>query len=319
MPGPGATPTYWGPVHRGESRLRVNRFRPAQAGARFQPAPMEGEHDERRFFLRPVSGAGGLPAVNLLRALMPRRHRDQQPAMPPGQRLYAIGDIHGCYREMLDLLKQIGHHDRTCPGGEEVEIVLLGDLVDRGPDSAAVLETVRYYLDNYRHFTVLKGNHEDVMVRGLSGNQAAFRQWLEIGGDATLRSFGFDPPSEIDETEIGAVIEAARAHVTQDRIDWMRDLPCSLSRGDYFFCHAGVRPHVPLRRQAKADLMWIRDSFLTSDVDHGAIVVHGHTIAPEVQMCTNRIGIDTGAYKTGVLTALCLDGTERTCLSTVGR
>jgi serine/threonine protein phosphatase 1 len=163
---------------------------------------------------------------------------------------------------------------------------------------------------------VLMGNHEEAMLRALQREPGMLRAWMRIGGDATLRSFGLTPPArEEDQTEF---IRRIGQVVPPQWLDWMRALPLVARSGDYFFCHAGIRPGVPLNRQSRADLLWIRDEFLEDPEPQGVVVVHGHSISAEVELRSNRIGIDTGAYKTGVLTALYLEGTRRDIISTAG-
>jgi serine/threonine protein phosphatase 1 len=137
---------------------------------------------------------------------------------------------------------------------------------------------------------------------------------MGVGGDMTVRSFGLEPYSRSDDAR--DYIRRLRSVVPREWVSWLKRLPLFARSGDYFFCHAGVRPGVPLRRQVRNDLLWIREDFLDDDADHGAIIVHGHSIEPEVAIRANRIGIDTGAYRTGVLTALYLDGDKRDIIST---
>lgn len=236
------------------------------------------------------------------------------PATAQGERIYAIGDIHGRLDLLQDLLDRIEKHMAYLPPVRSVHIVVLGDMVDRGPDSAAVLR----YLHNVQRTTdrliVLQGNHEELMLRGLAGEPGMLRAWMRIGGNATLRSFGIEPPHR-DDDQRAAIADILKV-IPANLIEWIRTLPLTARSGDYLFCHAGIRPGVSVKRQKKADLLWIRDEFLEDPQDHGVMVVHGHSVSADVEMRGNRIGIDTGAYRTGVLTALYLEGEDRQIIST---
>jgi serine/threonine protein phosphatase 1 len=231
------------------------------------------------------------------------------------ERIYAIGDIHGRYDLFRALMRAI-ERDHAGRAPATTGIVLLGDIVDRGPDSARlVLGCMRLSQLNPR-FTVLKGNHEEMMVHALRGDLWAYRGWLEFGGRETLLSWGA-PPALSDGLPTMRELRAAAAIVGRDVIDWLARLPLSLRHEDHLFVHAGIRPGVTLDRQVARDLLWIGEEFLDADDDHGVTVVHGHTIAeegPEVR--AHRIGIDTGAYRTGRLTAMGLERGERWFLQT---
>lgn len=220
-----------------------------------------------------------------------------------------MGDIHGRYDLFKELMARIETHSTALPPSESLHIVLLGDLIDRGPNAFQVLKSVYSIQKRTEKMIVLMGNHEDLMLRALDGEPGVLRVWSRSGGAETLRSLGFEPPQrEDDEREY---ISRVKTAIPPDLIKWMRRMPLSAASGDYFFCHAGVRPGVSLRRQKKTDLLWIRDDFLDEDDDFGAVIVHGHSISTEVDFRDNRIGIDTGAYATNVLTALYLEGTDR--------
>ena len=166
-------------------------------------------------------------------------------------------------------------------------------------------------------FVVLKGNHEAMMVDALAGDFDALSLWRQFGGDATLASWGIaakllhDGPS----TEL---LRTARAVIPGAVLRWLKTLPLTWHIGNYLFVHAGIRPGVPVTEQLEEDLLWIRNEFLATDLVHPAMVVHGHAIRDEVEMRGNRIGIDTGAYRTGILSALGLEGMERWTLATRG-
>jgi serine/threonine protein phosphatase 1 len=237
-------------------------------------------------------------------------------ATDPGDRIYAIGDVHGRYDLLRELMHKIGAHAEARGGDRTTYVMLLGDLVDRGPDSWNVLNYVHDLQSHTPNLLVLAGNHEELMIRALDGEPGLLNAWLRIGGDATLRSCGIEPPSgPVDAKTFG---DLAAEAVGEHLLDWMRSLPVTAESGDYFFCHAGVRPGVPLKKQSRNDLLWIREEFLSHEKSHGSIIVHGHSITVEAQIRENRIGLDTGAYRSGMLTAICLEGTYREILSVSG-
>jgi serine/threonine protein phosphatase 1 len=235
------------------------------------------------------------------------------PTTAKGDYLYAIGDIHGRHDLLLAMLDLIRDHAESHCRDRPWHIIALGDLIDRGPDSAAVIETLRR-LSRRRKATILLGNHEDVMLRVIDGEPGLLGSWLRFGGGATLRSFGVAPPES--EADYLRVAQEMRDKIPESVVDWLRRRPISIRSGDYFFCHAGLRPGLDLNRQRRSDLLWIRDEFLASDEAHGVVVVHGHSISPDVELRHNRIGIDTGAYRTGMLTAAFLAGKQCQILST---
>lgn len=235
------------------------------------------------------------------------------PSTEAGERVYAIGDVHGCYDLLRQLLDRIGEHSQSLPPARALHIVVLGDIVDRGPQSASVIELLHDLQKRTGSLVVLRGNHEDAMLQGIDGDLDALRTWLGVGGAETSRSFGL-APLQTGEDPL-TYLRQLRATIPRSWLAWLRGLPLSVRSGDYFFTHAGIRPGVPLRRQSRQDLLWIRDDFLSDARNHGAVIVHGHSIRAEVEMLPNRIGVDTGAYLTGVLTALYLEGEAREILS----
>ncbi len=243
--------------------------------------------------------------------LKPRR---PQPRIPDGHRVYAIGDVHGRLDLFAQLLNRIEVDNAGRPPAS-VEVVLLGDIIDRGAQSAQMVDMLMTIEADMGTLHVLKGNHESAMVEALSGDPAAMSRWIVNGGDAALTSWGI-AADVIDAADPAALLEAMEAAVPEPVIAWLDGLPLSHQVGDYLFVHAGIRPGIPIDDQDPIDLMWIRADFLNSRADHGVMVVHGHTIRPEVETRRNRIGIDTGAYRSGKLTALGLEGTDRWVLST---
>jgi len=238
---------------------------------------------------------------------------DNLPATATGERIYTIGDIHGRFDLLQELLEQISRYDTTLKKAKSTSLVILGDMIDRGPDSARTLDYL-YHLARRRKVTVLLGNHEDVLLRAIGGETGVMSAWMRFGGRETLQSYGVTPP-EKDEGHLNAARQLAEA-IPPHILAWLRSLPVSARSGDYFFCHAGIKPGLAPNRQQREDLLWIRREFLESNRDYGVVVVHGHSIAPDVEVRHNRIGIDTGAYRTGNLTALYLEGTECGVLST---
>lgn len=243
-----------------------------------------------------------------------RASASDQRAMADGILLYAIGDIHGRDDLFADLLDRIAADRRNRPH-ELCVLVLLGDLVDRGPDSDRVIEralSLRAHFDRVHH---LIGNHEESMLAALANDVRALRFFVRIGGDATVRSYLRDDAlyDRLTFEELAGVFADA---VPQSHVDFLARGEDMVRYGDYVFVHAGVRDSVPLERQKLTDLRWIREEFLSSRMDHGAMIVHGHTITADIEERPNRIGIDTGAYRSGRLTAIGLLGTERWYLQT---
>jgi serine/threonine protein phosphatase 1 len=234
-------------------------------------------------------------------------------SVPPGRRIYAIGDIHGRL-DLLDQLLGMIEQDQRDRAAIMPEILLLGDLIDRSPESAGVVRRAMTP-PPWARMTTLMGNHEASMIGALDGDAEMMRMWLRVGGWESLLSWGV-PAAILDGGTCDEIAMAANAAIPDRELAWIRELPQCLHIGDYFFVHAGVRPGVALARQTTHDSYWIRDEFLGSRRDHGAIVVHGHSISPEVEEMDNRIGIDTGAYMSGKLSALALEGEQRWLLQT---
>lgn len=263
---------------------------------------------------------------------------------PPGTVVYAIGDIHGCDRLLRQLLDGIRIDARPRRADRRV-LVTLGDYINRGPECRAVIDLLRAPgLDGFE-VVFLMGNVEQAMLRYLDGEMAIAINWLEYGGIETAASYGVacPLPRRRDERSLEAMrwhedyqdaygatmppqpeevasLEALRrelaAALPPEHLAFFRGLRTMWREGGYCFVHAGIVPGLPLDAQPARDCMWIRRRFLDSDLDHGAVVVHGHSIAAEPEVRHNRISIDTGAYKSGVLTCLVLDGEERSFLQT---
>ncbi len=234
------------------------------------------------------------------------------PAIPAGQRVYAIGDIHGCADQFEQLCEAI-LADHTARGPAALTIILLGDLVNRGPDSArAILVAQELVASGVGR--LIKGNHEELFVLAGRGDRRAARSLLACGGQTTLASFGLSE-AEINGGNYHDLAILLKARIPRDVVTFLDAGEDKIRIGDYLFVHAGVRPGVPIADQSSADMRWIRHEFLDSQADHGAIVIHGHTITETVVELGNRIGIDTGAYRGGSLTAIGLEGTQRWYLS----
>ncbi len=237
------------------------------------------------------------------------------PSLPPGRRAYTIGDVHG----RLDLLAELGEaieRDDCARAAANTTVILLGDLVDRGPDSAGVIEFAQKW-SMLRELRFISGNHEEMFLNAFT-EQGMFRGFLRFGGIQTLASYGLDGAEMIDMDFAEVAHRLKRAVPKEDR-QFMRSFETSIRMGDYLFVHAGINPVAPLDQQHPHDCRWIREPFLSHKGDLGCMVVHGHTVTEQVELRDHRFGIDTGAYESGVLTALCLEGTERWLLQTEER
>ncbi|PZW38973.1 serine/threonine protein phosphatase 1 [Humitalea rosea] len=224
-----------------------------------------------------------------------------QPApgwVPAGERVYAIGDIHGCAERLRTLHGLIAADLAARPA--KATLIHLGDYVDKGPDPAGVLAHLVAGDPVPGCLTVsLAGNHEALLLGALVGEPLALADFLAWGGRETLASYGFDP-------EAGPAAWDAAFPDAHRR--WLEQRPMTYRLGGYFFTHAGIRPGVPLDRQDARDLTGIRQSFLASEADHGVVVVHGHTAALSVTVRANRIGLDTAAWSGGPLSCAVLEG-----------
>ena len=232
------------------------------------------------------------------------------PRTPRGYRAYAIGDVHGRLDLLEGLLRKIEADHRGRGGEAEPILIFLGDLIDRGPQSQEVIEKVLGgALPGFRT-VALCGNHEEVLIRLLEGEKELLAQWLRFGGMECLLSYGVDPLAllALEETE---ALKQLRAAIPAEHQAFLGTLGDTFRFGDYLFVHAGIRPGISIENQSLVDLRWIRQPFLVDRREHGVVVVHGHTISPSVEVRPNRIGIDTGAYRFGVLTALGIEGQDR--------
>lgn len=225
--------------------------------------------------------------------------REAPPRVPEGTCVYAVGDVHGRLDLLQSLLEQIWADSPDAAN----TLVFLGDYVDRGPSSKDVIDCLIALDRPGWNIIKLRGNHEQILLEYLQ-NPDVYQAWRTFGGAETLLSYGVRPPA------FSAPNEQRRAHaefvaaVPRNHLAFLNGLSDSYTMGDYFFAHAGVRPGVAIDRQVPEDLLWIRDEFLGSEANFGKVVVHGHSPSETPILRTNRIGIDTGAYATGTLTAV---------------
>lgn len=220
-------------------------------------------------------------------------------ALPPDERVYAIGDVHGCLDRLVTLHEMIAQDLAERPTGHAT-LIHLGDYIDRGADSAQVID----WLINgppvpAGRFVNLMGNHEQMMLAAVAGaDREAPSHWLSNGGAESLLSWGLP--------RVATPFEWA-ARIPRQHLLFIRDLLINYRLGPYFFVHAGVQPGVPLEQQTRHDMLWIREPFLSSRADHGAVIVHGHTPKRDPTVLPNRIAIDTGAVIGGALTCVVLE------------
>lgn len=236
-----------------------------------------------------------------------RRLSADEPAV-----VYAIGDIHGCFDQLQELLDKIADDARHIAGRRI--LVTLGDYIDRGPKSASVLDWLCGPAPKGFERISLAGNHELMMLDFLD-NPSPTSRWLEFGGNETLASYGINI-RDFSRTSPRERLAILRANIPQEHIDLLQNLPGLLELPGAVFVHAGIRPGIALAEQHDEDLMWIREPFLSNVWEHGPLLVHGHTpdVAPVV--AGRRICVDTGAFATGVLTAVRMAGTNISFLNT---
>jgi len=236
--------------------------------------------------------------------------------VPPGVCVYAVGDVHGRVDLLADLHRQIAEDAGHLTPGTDKLVVYVGDFVDRGMESRQVIDLLlKRPLPDFSAVYLL-GNHDAWLLSFLVDPQCG-PTWLRYGGDATLHSYGVSVGLRRDDPQhYGRLQAELRERVPRRHVDFLQNLELSYETGDFLFVHAGVRPTLPLDRQAAEDLLWIREPFLSWRRDFGKVVVHGHTVGAEPIVRSNRIGIDTGACWTGCLTCLVLEEGSYRFLST---
>lgn len=236
----------------------------------------------------------------------------QKTGNPADRAFYAVGDIHGRADLLAELERKI-LADWEHQGRPDGLLIFLGDYVDRGPQTAQVIERlIQGFPLPSAH---LRGNHEQALLDFLDDPETG-EMWRRNGGGATLSSYGVD----IGKFSLGCGFEHAardlKALMPAAHLSFLEGLKLSFETGRYFFCHAGVRPGVPMEAQTADDLMWIREPFHSSRADFGKIVVHGHTPVETPEVLPNRINIDTGAVFSGKLTCLAANGAETRFITT---
>lgn len=233
-----------------------------------------------------------------------------------GRLIYAIGDVHGCYDLLRDLLAVLSRDRAQRADRRRPMLVFLGDYVDRGLQSARVVEALVWLLRRPDlEVRLLKGNHEQALLDFLDAPERA-SPWLSFGGAETLAAYGVAPPRSNDRpAEFVRARDELLDRMPAAHLRLLQGLELMVLAGDYAFVHAGVRPGAPLARQDETDLLWIRKGFLDASSAFERVIVHGHTWEGEApQITAHRIGLDTGAYATGVLSALRLSDGEREVL-----
>lgn len=234
---------------------------------------------------------------------------------PEDMHIYAIGDVHG-RRDLLDVMFERINAALARQRPADWRIVLLGDYIDRGPDSKGVLDVLCARKRSDPHLVLLAGNHD-----------AGFMEFLERpkreslfaghGGGETAKSYGV--PADFSSDALAAQTrERLLQAIPPEHLALMASLERSAAYGDFYFCHAGIRPGVPLAEQDSEDLIWIRGEFLRSTALHPKVIVHGHTPGDEPEVRANRVNLDTRAYETGRLTALAIGGQAKRFLTVEG-
>ena len=233
-------------------------------------------------------------------------------AIPPGLRVYAVGDIHGRADLLAAMAGLVARDLEMRPVARRLTI-FLGDYMDRGPDTAGVIDRLARG-DFPTALVALRGNHDAIFLDLMAG-RTELDYFAQIGGSATLASYGIDIAhlATLPGGERDAALQRA---IPAGHLAFLAGTRLSVEVGDYFFCHAGVRPGVALEAQSADDLMWIREDFLRSSADFGRVVVHGHTPVKTPDARLNRINVDTQAFASGMLTAVVLEGDDRRFLQT---
>jgi serine/threonine protein phosphatase 1 len=233
--------------------------------------------------------------------------RYPKPRLPDGVRIYAISDIHGCAHQLGQMLGVIDADIAHSKPYRAIE-VFLGDYIDRGPDSRSTLDLL--IKRARRGNTVfLKGNHE-AFLADVFRDPSRIADWAQVGGLQTLMSYGLSPSPNPDEEEQRVLVRELAEAMPPQHLEFLKRLRLTFTCGDFLFVHAGIRPGIPLSEQREADLLWIREEFLHSQRNFGKYIVHGHTPVRSAEVLANRANIDTGAYATGNLTLLSIQGSR---------
>jgi serine/threonine protein phosphatase 1 len=228
-----------------------------------------------------------------------------RPKLPNGVRVYAMSDIHGC-AHLLEQMFAVIDADMSNSRPYRAIEVFLGDYIDRGPDSRRTLDLL-IQRSRHRNTVFLKGNHEAYFTSVLD-DPSRLGEWLKVGGLQTMVSYGLSAAPDLGKEEQSDLVRVLRSSMPPQHIEFLRQLRPTFTCGDFFFVHAGVRPGIALSEQREQDLLWIRDEFLQSKKRFGKYVVHGHTPVRQAELLENRANIDTGAYATGNLTLLSIQG-----------
>lgn len=228
---------------------------------------------------------------------------------------YVIGDIHGCYDELCELLDLI-EADAKILGAGPKQIIFLGDLMDRGPKSNEVIELLSNFKPSYAEPVFIMGNHEEVFLKVLAGSVSALMSWFEFGGRSCVRSYGVKNLGEI-HTNADSLLFRIQEKVPPRHIEFIESFQDMHQFGPYLCVHAGIKPRVAIEKQSSRDLRWIRNEFMAYKKQHPLIIVHGHTIVETVEVLPNRIAVDTGTYDGGPLTAVRLGNDGPHILQTV--
>jgi len=254
----------------------------------------------------------------MLKNLFSRRQRTNaapRASLPEGERVYAVGDIHGRL-DLLDQLIAAIEQDDASRVPSNTTIIFLGDLIDRGPQSAQVIDRLLLFQRERADGTtrLLLGNHEEVFLTVAAGDEKALRFFTKIGGRETILSYGITE-ERYNLLDYPALLTEFQQRVPAEHVTFVSGFEDLIVLGDYAFVHAGIRPSEPLSRQNTKDLRWIREGFLDAAGPFEKVVVHGHTIVAEVEELPNRIALDTGAYRSGKLTAMGFEQGQRWILS----
>jgi len=235
------------------------------------------------------------------------------PRVPDGERYYVVGDIHGRL-DLYETLIEAIEADIAARPDTNVTVVLLGDLIDRGPDSAGVIARSKQWQGS-RKVRILAGNHEEMFLQSFDDIEV-LRHFLKHGGKETILSFGLSA-KEYRKLDLNELFSALPGLVPAESRAFVLGFEEMIEAGDYVFVHAGINPELPLEEQSRSDLLWIRERFLRHKGGYPKTVIHGHTIFDDIERKRDRIGLDTGAFRTGVLTALVLEGTAQRSIKAI--